>query len=385
MADEPTHVLISFCETAPGAPSLAVFEIATATVDVLRVPDALSRHGGVTGLAVTEQYVFVMTQRTAGWTDVGRPSPSTLVILDRRNLTLVSEHLCPSAIDAHSLRAIDDALYVVSTGTDEVVRLVLRGAEVISETVVWRPDPEGPRTDIHHLNAITSWRGDIVVSGFGRRTGPLWGSAIDGFLQRMNSAERLLTGIRHPHSAVEVGGAVAYCESATSTVHVMGTGRAGRVPGYARGMCCVGNRLFVGTSRGRRTSKSTDMLTTRADPGVADGRCSLVQLRTDDLAVERIVDLDLLGWEIYELEPVSGVNAWPRAAEIEWRDGLIAGLRGACEERDATVCWLHNEVSQRDSDIARLHGAVRDRNRTISQLSEALAAHDSSVPQIRKE
>ena len=38
--------------------------------------------------------------------------------------------------------------------TDEVVRLHLRGDAIVGQEVFWRPDPDGPREDRHHLNAI---------------------------------------------------------------------------------------------------------------------------------------------------------------------------------------------------------------------------------------
>jgi hypothetical protein len=306
-----------------------------------------------------------------------------LFILDRHDLRLVSAHHSQLVIDAHSLHAGDDHVDVVSTGSDEVVRLSLSGPHVVAEEVVWRPDPDGPRSDIHHLNAICSWQGGLVVSGFGRKTDRLWSSAADGFIASVPRGERPAAGIGHPHSLMELDGRLAYCESATGTIHVIGRDDVGRVPGYARGMCRIDDCLFVGLSKGRRVSNSTGALTNRADPGAATGQCAIARLRIDTLAVEQIIDLDLMSWEIYDLVAVAGVEDWPVAGEIEWRDSFILGVRADYEERDQTVSWLHTEVGARDSEIRRLHEEVAKRDGTITWLHKEVAERDRTITSLR--
>lgn len=369
MAHDATHILISFCNVTTGAPSLALFDIAGGGVHVLRVPAELAAQDP-RGIAVSDRYVFVATGRpkSTGRASRGSAGPSGLFVLDRNDLSLISSHVCKNVVDAHSLYAGDGELVVTSTGTDELVRMPLRGPDVIGEEVLWRPDPAGPRADVHHLNALCSWHGKLVVSGFGRKVGQLWNSAADGFIADVASGERLATGIGHPHSLIELDDTLAYCESATATIRLLGNVNVREVPGYARGLCRVGDRLFAGTSKGRRTSKSTGALTNRGDPGTPAGHCSLVQLRLGSLEIERVVDLDLLSWEIYDLQPISGVERWPVLEEVEWRDSFIVGIRTDYEERDQTVSWLHSEVGIRDSEITRLHREVADRDRIVEHL-----------------
>ena len=386
MTDSASHILISFCNVTAGAPSLAIVDIDGGGVQVLRVPGALAAEDA-RGIALADPYIFVTTGRPRFKGRASRDSTgrSHLFVLDRHDLALVSSHVCEHVVDAHSLRVGDDHVEIVSTGSDEVVRLRLSGPHVIAEEVVWRPDPAGPRADLHHLNAICSWRNDVVVSGFGRKTDRLWSSAADGFIACLGSGERLATGIGHPHSVVDLDGTLAYCESSTGTVRLLGREEVGWVPGYARGICRVGDRLFVGASKGRRFSNSTGVLTNRADPGSPTGHCSLVRLRIDTLTTDKVIDLDLLSWEIYDLLAVSEVENWPLVDEVEWRDSFIVGVRAEYEERDQVLSWLHTEVGARDSEVTRLHQEVAERDRIVEWLHGEVAERDRIVKSLQRE
>src|SRR5262249_25645729 len=146
---------------------------------------------------------------------------------------LVFDRTCSSIEDIHSLCALPDFLVAVSSGTDEIVRLPLRAGELGPEEVIWRISTDAGRSDNHHLNSICSWRGGLVVSGFGPKPDGTWRSAREGFLQNIDTGERLVTAVRHPHSATPVGDTLSYCESATASVRVVGTQTSSPVlPGY---------------------------------------------------------------------------------------------------------------------------------------------------------
>ena len=143
-------------------PALGLLDVVTSEFRILRLPSELTWPFGVTGIAASDHYIYV----------VRRDKPrEQLVIFDRSDLTLRNCHTFQMVEEAHSMWGTDGALLVVSTGTDEVIEVKLRGAEVLAETVFWRPEPTAPRKDIHHLNAIYGWQGDLLVSGFGKKTG----------------------------------------------------------------------------------------------------------------------------------------------------------------------------------------------------------------------
>jgi hypothetical protein len=384
----PTHILLSFCNVASAGPTLATLELASNRIRVLDVPNRFSRLGGLTGLAAWGPYLYAMTTRSTA-TGPGSgppPGPSLLLIFDRRDLRLLNEYRCSHVIDAHSLWATDGELYVVSTGTDAVVRIALEEAQVRKEEVYWRPEPDGPAADVHHLNAICAWAGDLVVSGFGRKAGTQWSSAREGFILNTNTrtGERIVSGAGHPHSLAEIGGRLAYCESSRMALRLAGTPLSQTLPGYARGLCRIGNQVFVATSRGRRVSKSTGVLTTMHDAGdELAGRCSIVRLHADTLAIEEVVELEPYGAEIYDLLPVADVERWPVSDEMSWRDAALGGLRESFDQRDAMISSLHVEVAQRDRTIDWLHEEVAQRDRTITWLHGEVATRDETIAQDR--
>lgn len=386
MPEHPQHVLISFCNVTAGAPALALLDLASGAVRVPAVPRRISEVGGVAGLAVSDDYIYAVTQRS---NPVGRasgelPGPSYLLIFDRADLSLRTEYRCTSVVDAHSICAVDGELYVVSTGTDEVVRLGLRGAEVVAEETFWRPEPAGPHVDLHHLNAIYRWRGELLVSAFGKKSGSQWSSATDGFIVNLCTGERLASGIYHPHSLLDLDDSLAYCESSTMTTRVLDAERSQRLPGYTRGLCRVGDALLVGTSKGRRVSKSTRALTNRGDPGVLEGRCTVARLSAASFEVQQVVDLEPFGWEVYDLAPVDQVEGWPILEETAWRDDLVRGLRESFDERDATISWLHVEVAKRDDVAAEFRAQAEQLNRdAVTQRREVERLHELAARQHR--
>ena len=231
------HILVSFCnQKAPGLPALGLLDVATSAIRVLALPVELALCNGITGLAVCPRYLYVVAQSSEGLR-LGRTSGSSvLLLLDRRDLTLRGYHHFRSGSDVHSLWVGDGVLYAVSTGTDEVLELRLRGTDVVSEVSFWRPEPQGPREDVHHLNAIVGWRGSLVVSGFGKKAGGLWNSARNGFITDIVRGQPLAEGIDQPHSLADLDGALVYCESRKLAVRVVGDQRTQQLPGYTRGL-----------------------------------------------------------------------------------------------------------------------------------------------------
>jgi hypothetical protein len=184
-----------------------------------------------------------------------------------------------------------------------------------------------PREDLHHLNAISWSDGQLLVSGFGKRSGPTWDSANEGFIYNVTRAETVASGIDQPHSVVEMSGSITYCESRKMALRSQGDKRTQILPGYSRGLCRIGRHLFVATSLGRRVSRSTArVIGNPADLGELEGRCTISRLTVDGFAIEATTDLTAYASEIYDLLPVEGTNDWPVMDEVIWRDSAIIAL-----------------------------------------------------------
>ena len=165
------QILVSFCNLrAPGLPALGLLDVTESQFRILRLPRGWDRCCGITGLATSESHVYAVAQASTASQDVASPRASNFLVFDRNSFSLLSEYPFRCGHDVHSLWACGNSVYAVSTGTDEVIELQLQGEQVISETVLWRPQPGWPREDLHHLNALYVWKGELLVSAFGKKT-----------------------------------------------------------------------------------------------------------------------------------------------------------------------------------------------------------------------
>ena len=137
----------------------------------------------------------------------------------------------------------------------------------------------------------------------------------------------IAAGLEHPHSLLPLSEKLAACASRHQELVVLGPGlaRNRKLDGYTRGLCLDGPDLFVGTSVGRRVSRSSGRVDNPADPGTTVGRCAVTQLSASDLAVKRTFDLGAYGDEIYDLVPVTAVAQWPTLAPGELVQSFGAG------------------------------------------------------------
>lgn len=98
--------------------------------------------------------------------------------------------------DFHDILFFKDHLYVVSTGTNEVVELSDEGKIVAR----WRFKGE---KDAWHLNCLDVWDGRVIVSAFGEfyeHRGYKKNSLRQGFVMDLETGERLIANLSQPHS-----------------------------------------------------------------------------------------------------------------------------------------------------------------------------------------
>src|SRR3954452_17045590 len=96
------HILVSFCNLrAPGGPALGLLNLESFTFQVLELPPGAARCNGFTGLALSADYLFAVVQSVAA----GPPSSSgsSLLVFDRRDLSLLNRYAFRSGSDVHSI------------------------------------------------------------------------------------------------------------------------------------------------------------------------------------------------------------------------------------------------------------------------------------------
>jgi hypothetical protein len=328
------------------------------------------------GIAANDHHIFLAIQILDDVESFFYTGSYFLLALERTDLSLAGLHPLDRGRDVHSICLHGETLYVVSSGTDEVLSLRMRGLEVAATSVLWRPQPDLPEKDTHHLNSIAIWNGDLIVSGFGRRSGALWSTAVDGFIYNIPRAERLVSGLYHPHSVTPMADDLIFCESRRQTFRSLRSGLAQKLGGYTRGVCLAGGHLLVAASRGRKRSNSTGMLENWGCPGVSGGCCGIYQVETATFAVEAFIDLSAYGDEVHELLPVTGAAQWPVAGEIEWRNASIAGVDFALER----LRLEHQRDSEQRQDALNalrleMQTKIEEANRIITELHQKADEH----------
>lgn len=198
----------------------------------------MERSGGVTGIC----------RHGDGFACIVQNSPNSRLCLLDSDLAVTDDYYLGGVTRAHSLTSRGSELFVVSTGTDSVVRWTPdQGTEVI-----WRLT--GDKTYTAHMNSIVDHRGQLHVSGFGaiaRETS----SHQTGWVINIENEDRLITGITQPHSLLSTGDHFMLVESGASAVIDSNGARLQFPGGYMRGLARTEDELFVGRSRRRHVKK----------------------------------------------------------------------------------------------------------------------------------
>jgi hypothetical protein len=255
-------------------------------------------------LAQSQEYIFVATQ-------AGLPLDATggfysgyyLLVYQRKSLLFLAFHPLRRVRDAHSICYFEGRLYIVSTGTDEVVEIRLDGHRLVSEEVCWRYDRHAPVADINHLNGICVSPEGLVVTGFGERNLETQRWSNNGFVFNLTRNQMLISGLEQPHSPLSLNGSsIAYCESAKERVGIAGDDRTLLVPGYSRGLCQVGEFLYAGTSQRRTMSRSTGAPVTVVPNSAI---CTINRISISDFSVVSQTQPGHGLGEIYDLLPLA--------------------------------------------------------------------------------
>ena len=286
------ELLVTLCNRVPDLCGglrdifLLTVDVDTGAITPVRLPTSVTEgRWGMTGIARREHgYVCAL-------------QPNSILYLSS---TLEVEGVYDLALarDCHSI-AWHDSAYIVSTGTDSIVRF----DPTQGERLIWLDNDR--QTDTIHLNSVAFDGDRCLASAFGPKQNSLWTSAENGYVFDLGSGERLATGVYHPHSLIVSNGDMWFCESSRRLVRNTSGYERSLGRGYLRGMAIVGDRMFVGSTVGRSRSRSTGALMDNpAGSGELAGRAgiSILDLR-DDAGQESFIDVTHFAWEIYDVLP----------------------------------------------------------------------------------
>jgi hypothetical protein len=224
-----------------------------------------------------------------------------VAVLQEEDLSPLYYQELPEVKDGHSLLVIDNLLYVVSTGTDEVICYNIKETFLENSRVVWQAGDT--KSDTHHLNSMVEYNGEILVSAFGPKAGQLWSTASNGYIYNISNHSLVVEGLYHPHSLSVKDGKIYYSDSHRNSFCVVGKVESVFDLGsYTRGIAWLSDDLVcMATSVGRRVSKSTGLITNPADPGEIAGDCKLFIGNIIEKKIINVLDLSWFGAEVYDI------------------------------------------------------------------------------------
>lgn len=230
---------------------------------------------GLTGIALDANYIFAVCQSNI----------PTLSIISRKNHKPVAVIQLNELGDPHSI-TIDAKgyVYIVSTAHDSVSRYFFDKQKNKLKYVdcMWNPKNSLQNSDTHHINSIFVCNRNIFISAFGPREGERWSSANDGYIYNITKGLKEIKKIYHPHSIFVERNIFSkrndfyYCESSSRSVKKNNKIIVKLDKGYTRGLCLWKNHLFLGTSSGRKRSKSTGLVNNPADSGDLEEDCRVL-------------------------------------------------------------------------------------------------------------
>jgi hypothetical protein len=295
-----SRLLISFCNTFPQGFPLAVYDFASGEFAWLPAHGPDQPIGGASGVCWGNgEYYALFQHRVPGW-------PSTLIVYGP-DLNVRAAIRLQRVQDGHSLIWHDGELLVVSTGTNELIRVSVDvAAGTAREESLWALGDE--RRDCDHVNSVAWWQGRLCAGLHGPRQGgessfePPAGRIID-----VASQETLWERLLHPHSLLAVDGTLYFAESARGRLWSLQSKEGSyyaepikELSGYLRGIAIDGKHLFVASSSQRLTSKSKGTLMKPPHNLLEPTHCVLYRMDLVNGQVEHR-DLTPFGREIYDV------------------------------------------------------------------------------------
>jgi acetolactate synthase-1/2/3 large subunit len=169
-----------------------------------------------------------------------------------------SYHRVDGVSDPHDVLALGDGRVLCVSSTDNAIVAV--GPDGACAPY-WQADAP---LDAWHLNCLALRDDRLYATAFGRFDRfrgwhPTLGAGT-GILFDVESGETIVDGLSQPHSPRWIDGAWVVCNSAEHTVvRVEPNGHRLTIPagGFTRGMCAIGDRVYVGVSMPRRLEAVT--------------------------------------------------------------------------------------------------------------------------------
>ena len=259
--------------------------------------------------------------------------PGLLAIYDRHT-TEIGNRLIQFD-DIHDVLLADDSYYVINTSGNGVIKFNEQG----EETQRWVFQGEN---DSWHINSITRWNNRIIFSAIGdfRKHREYKDKTMGaGFVQDLNTSERLIVGLAQPHSLVPFGDNLLLANSENRQIIEYDTTcqpvRSKMFNGYTRGICVGPDEIYVGLSLSRNVG---DCELSSAAVVVIE-KSSWEELARKNLPIE----------EVYEILQVENDNL--SDIVINMAEYASRRLNSFIAERDSQITLIKSEIARCNARI----------------------------------
>jgi len=324
----------------------------------------------ITGISQDSKYLYLLS-----------PGQTTqLSILDKQTLSSVSCQELPEVHDAHSILAYNGKLYVVSTGTDEIITYDIKDQSAINPKIFWKI--ESSNKDTNHINSINNIKGDFYITAFGPKAAKLHSSARNGYILNISKGTKIKKNIYHPHTLSVRNGTMYYCESSRKYFCSL-TEDLLALNGYARGIAWINDHIVcVATSVGRTVSKSTGQILNPADPGTPSGACEITIYNIVEKKILAKIDLSEFGPEIYDLLLLdSKINLLEKATEaiLTERKQHKQYLDSELSIQDLKNQELNSQLSAKENSIDLFRSKLSEREAIIQNLTDQINTFQDNI------
>ena len=147
------------------------------------------------------------------------------------HLNQTSWNELPGASDPHGLIMADSRIWVVSTGTNQIICYELSAAGPSNPTCAYLH----PSGEPQHFNGIARHEGRLILSAFGVAAATSREVSNTGYMIDIASGAHIRTGLDQPHSPLSRNKSLFFCESKPSLLW-LGDDASFRLEGYLRGL-----------------------------------------------------------------------------------------------------------------------------------------------------
>jgi hypothetical protein len=265
--------------------------------------------------------------------------------------------------DLHDVLLDGKYCYVVSTQCNEILKLDSTGTEVERWSFPGEPDS-------WHINCLARWNGRIIFSAFCDRSmhrGYKEPPFDVGFVQDLQTGNRLITGLIQPHSLVTVGDHLLLANSGAFEIHEYDADavlvRKQAMNGYTRGIVLNGSCVYVGLSKTRNVNMG----------GPDSAVVVALDVETWNEIDRKVLPVD----EIYSIQYMRAASSVDTLAKISAH--ASSRLSSLAQSANDELALVTNLTAEMDSQIRTLTEQIEDQKKQVFGLLETVHGKDIHI------